>query len=88
MALAAATRSKKAVTRVIPAFKVIKKTFNAANKALKASKAKKAIKAKIPPLYDEIVVSETPSRTVTPDEIDEISPPIKGLKVDLAELIA
>ncbi|KAF6227513.1 hypothetical protein HO173_012253 [Letharia columbiana] len=49
MAPAAATRSKKAATRVTPASKVTKKTSNAANKAPKAPKAKKATKAKTPP---------------------------------------
>ncbi|KAF6220298.1 hypothetical protein HO133_003430 [Letharia lupina] len=89
MAPAAATRSKKAAKRVTPASKVTKKTSNAANKANKAPKAKKApkaTKAKTPPPREDILVHDTSSGTMSPDQVDETPPP--AAKVDLQELIA
>ncbi|KAF6225056.1 hypothetical protein HO133_010251 [Letharia lupina] len=89
VAPAAATRSKKAVKRVTPASKVTKKTSNAANKANKAPKAKKApkaTKAKTPPPREDILVHDTSSGTMSPDQVDETPPPT--IKVDLQELIA
>ena len=70
MASAAVTRSKKAVKRVTPAFKVIKKTFNAVNKVNKAPKAKKALKAtkaKIPPSREDILIHDTSSGIISSD---------------------